>query len=175
MWKFTTYDGCQVMAKTNKKNPKIKEFKLQKNVTFSNIENTWGDMILDMYNQCRLTQSSRNVSVLSDMTSKRTDTRLVFCNRKLMRTDIFFTRANKLICNFANSVDRLKKLKWRPINPVSIEKWNTQSRKLARDRLTASDKFPDGPVVFVNLPHNKLFCQPLPFRIDQSRFSVNST
>jgi hypothetical protein len=38
------------MAKTNKKNPKIKEFKLQKNETFSNIENTWGDMILGMYN-----------------------------------------------------------------------------------------------------------------------------
>jgi hypothetical protein len=34
----------------------------------------------------------------------RTDTRLVFCNRKLMRTDIFFTRATKPICNFANSV-----------------------------------------------------------------------
>ena len=32
-----------------------------------------------------------------------TDTRLVFCNRKLMRTDIFFTRATKPICNFANS------------------------------------------------------------------------
>ena len=34
----------------------------------------------------------------------RTDTRLVFCNRKLMRTDIFFTRTTKPICNFANSV-----------------------------------------------------------------------
>ena len=33
----------------------------------------------------------------------RTDTRLVFCNRKLMRTDIFFTRTTKPICNFANS------------------------------------------------------------------------
>jgi hypothetical protein len=32
----------------------------------------------------------------------RTDTRLVFCNRKLMRTDIFFTRTTKPICNFAN-------------------------------------------------------------------------
>ena len=117
------YDGRQVMAKTNKKNPKIKEFKLQKNVTFSNIENTWGDVILDMYNQCRLTQSSRNVSVLSDMTSKRTG--LVFCNRKLMRTDIFFTRTTKLICNFANSVDQSKKLKWRLINTVSIEIGNT--------------------------------------------------
>ena len=30
-------------------------------------------------------------------------TRLVFCNRKLMRTDIFFTRTTKPICNFANS------------------------------------------------------------------------
>jgi hypothetical protein len=44
-------------------------------------------------------QSLRNASVLSDMTAakfgqilKRTDTRLVFCNRKSMRTDIFFTR-----------------------------------------------------------------------------------
>jgi hypothetical protein len=34
----------------------------------------------------------------------RTDTRLVFCNRKLMRTDIFFTRTTKHICNFANSI-----------------------------------------------------------------------
>ena len=33
----------------------------------------------------------------------RTDTRLVFCNRKLMRTDIFFTRTTKPICNFTNS------------------------------------------------------------------------
>jgi hypothetical protein len=32
----------------------------------------------------------------------RTDTRLVFCNRKLMRTDIFFTRTTKPICNFVN-------------------------------------------------------------------------
>jgi hypothetical protein len=75
-----------------------------------------------------------------------TDTRLVFCNRKLMRTDIFFTRTTKLICNFANSVNRLKKLKWRPINPVLIEIWNIQSRKLARDRRTASDKFPGGTI-----------------------------
>jgi len=42
------------------------------------------------------------LSVLSVMTSKRTDTRLVFCNRKLMRTDIFFTRTNKPIFNFVN-------------------------------------------------------------------------
>ena len=34
----------------------------------------------------------------------RTDTRLVFCNRKLMRTDIFFIRTTKPICNFANSI-----------------------------------------------------------------------
>jgi hypothetical protein len=34
----------------------------------------------------------------------RTDTRLVFCNKKLMRTDIFFTRTTKPICNFANSI-----------------------------------------------------------------------
>jgi hypothetical protein len=26
------------------------------------------------------------------------------CNRKLMRTDIFFTRTTKFICNFANSI-----------------------------------------------------------------------
>ena len=34
---------------------------------------------------------------------QKTDTRLVFCNRILMRTDIFFTRITKPICNFANS------------------------------------------------------------------------
>ena len=169
------------MAKTNKKNPKIKEFKLQKNVTFSNIENTWGDMILGMYNHVdwprihEMCQSCQTWPAKFGQILLRTDTRLVFCNRKLMRTDIFFTRTTKLICNFTNSVDRLKKLKWRSINLVSIEIWNTQSRKLARDRRTASDKFPGGPVVFVNLLDNKLFCQPLPFRIDKSRFSVNST
>jgi hypothetical protein len=27
---------------------------------------------------------------------------LLFCNRKLMRTDIFFTRTTKSICNFVN-------------------------------------------------------------------------
>ena len=34
----------------------------------------------------------------------RSDTRLVFCNRKLMRTDIILTRTTKPICNFTNSV-----------------------------------------------------------------------
>ena len=33
----------------------------------------------------------------------RTDTNLVFCNRKLMRTDILFTRTTKPSCNFENS------------------------------------------------------------------------
>jgi hypothetical protein len=45
-------------------------------------------------------------------------------------------------------------------------------------RWTVSDKFPGGPVVFVNSSDRlsgKLFCQPLPLRIDKSRFSVNST
>ena len=53
-----------------------------------------------------------------------------------------------------------------------------QSRKLTPDRRTASDKFPGSPVVFINSPDRlsgKLFCQPLPLRIDKSRFSVNST
>jgi hypothetical protein len=53
-----------------------------------------------------------------------------------------------------------------------------QLRKLAPDRRTASDKFPGGPVVFINSPDRlsgKLFCQLLPLRIDKSRFSVNST
>ena len=34
----------------------------------------------------------------------RTDTRLVFCNRKLMRTNISFTRTTRPICNFLNPV-----------------------------------------------------------------------
>ena len=53
-----------------------------------------------------------------------------------------------------------------------------QSRKLAPDRRTMSDKFPGGPVIFVNSPDHpssKFFCQPLPLRIDKSKFSVNST
>ena len=32
----------------------------------------------------------------------RTDTRLVFCYRKFMRTDIFFIRTTKPLCNFVN-------------------------------------------------------------------------
>jgi hypothetical protein len=35
----------------------------------------------------------------------RTDTRLVFCNRKLLRTDIIFTRIIEPICNFVNPVE----------------------------------------------------------------------
>ena len=60
---------------------------------------------LNKYHSC--TEFTK-LSVLSDMTSKfgqiliRTDTRLVFCNRKLMRTDIFLARTTKHICNFAN-------------------------------------------------------------------------
>ena len=53
-----------------------------------------------------------------------------------------------------------------------------QSRKLAPDRRTASNKFPGGSVVFANSPDRlsgKLFFQPLPLRIDKSRFSVKST
>ena len=37
----------------------------------------------------------------------RTDKWLVFCNRKLMRTDIILTRTTKPICNFAISVTYL--------------------------------------------------------------------
>jgi hypothetical protein len=49
-------------------------------------------------------QSSQNSSVLSDMTKilLRPDIKSVFCNRKLMKTDIFFTRTTKHICNFVN-------------------------------------------------------------------------
>ena len=53
-----------------------------------------------------------------------------------------------------------------------------QSRKLAPERWKACDKFPGGPVVFVNSldrQSGKLFCQPLPLRIGKSKFSVNST
>jgi len=35
--------------------------------------------------------------------SVRTDTRLVFCNRKLMRTDIFFIRTTKSTFKFVNT------------------------------------------------------------------------
>ena len=53
-----------------------------------------------------------------------------------------------------------------------------QSRKLEPDRRITSDKFPGGPVVFVNSPDQpsgKLFCQSLLLRIYKSRFSVNSS
>ena len=44
-----------------------------------------------------ISQSLRNVSVLFGQILLRTDTRLVFCNRKLIRTDIFFTWTTKRI------------------------------------------------------------------------------
>jgi hypothetical protein len=47
-----------------------------------------------------------------------------------------------------------------------------QSRKLAPDRRTVSDKFPDGPVVFVN--SGNFVCQQLPLRIDKSKFFFRS-
>ena len=56
-----------------------------------------------------LFQSSRNCQSCQIWPAKfwqiliRTDTRLVFCNTKLMRTDIILTRTTKPICNFANS------------------------------------------------------------------------
>jgi len=58
-----------------------------------------------------LSQSSRNLSVLSDMTSKIWADfamyRLVFCIRKLIRTNIFSTRINKpwTLLHVAGSLD----------------------------------------------------------------------
>ena len=81
--------------------------------------------------------------------------------------------------NYTNSVNQiLNTLNWQ-----TLEYWHSQfaliqSRKLVPDRRTTSDKFPAGPVVFVNSPDQlsgKLFCQLLPLRIDKSRFLVNST
>ena len=53
-----------------------------------------------MRNDC---QSCQTLPAKFGQILLRTDTRLVFCNRKLMRTDIFFTRTTKPICNFTNS------------------------------------------------------------------------
>jgi hypothetical protein len=58
----------------------------------------------------------------------RTDTRLVFCNRKLMRTDIFLTRTTKPICNFANSA-----------------KWNKSSCLIGLTHFANSDFMLDCP------------------------------
>ena len=64
--------------------------------------NTSGDN-LRMTLHASMTEFAK-LSVLLDITSKiRTDTKLVFYNRKLMRTDIILTRTTKPICNFANS------------------------------------------------------------------------
>ena len=55
-----------------------------------------------------LSQSSRNCQSCQTWPAKsgeilpRTDTSFVFCNRKLMRTDILFTRTTKRICSFVN-------------------------------------------------------------------------
>ena len=46
-------------------------------------------------------QSGMTSQILADFAKERTDTRLVFHNRKLLRTDIF-TRATKHIYNFVN-------------------------------------------------------------------------
>ena len=84
---------------------------LQDHLHVSMIVGVYIFRIIYMYQQLwgsiSLRQSLRNVS---DMTNKiwadllRTDTRLVFCNRKLMRTYIFFTKTTKPICNFVNPV-----------------------------------------------------------------------
>ena len=52
---------------------------------------------------------------------KRTDTRLVFYNRKLMRTDIFFTRTTKPICNFVNPVSGY----WKTISYFIIQMYSS--------------------------------------------------
>ena len=46
----------------------------------------------------------------------RTYTILVFCNRKLMRTDIFFTRTTKPTCNFVESCRVLGENHWPAIS-----------------------------------------------------------
>jgi hypothetical protein len=56
----------------------------------------------------------------------RTDTRLVFCNRKLMRTDIFFTRTTKPILKVCRRDEKV----WRPdgqTNERTAEVLYTQS------------------------------------------------
>ena len=63
----------------------------------------------------------------------------------------------------------------RPSMPPCVHASVHQSRILAPDRRTASDKFPGSPVVFVYLVRLsvKFFCQPLSLRIDKWKFSVN--
>jgi hypothetical protein len=52
---------------------------------------------------CDLCQSCQTWPAKFGQIWPRTDTSLVFCNRKLMRTDILFTRTTKHTCNFAHS------------------------------------------------------------------------
>lgn len=52
------------IKKTNKKIEKIKEYMLKKYVTFSNIENTWGDMILGMYNHVKTDNCYEDIYIL---------------------------------------------------------------------------------------------------------------
>jgi hypothetical protein len=65
-------------------------------------------LLLVLQFSLQIKQSSRNCQSCQIWPAKfgqiliRTDTKLVFCNRKLMRTDIFLARTTKPICNFAN-------------------------------------------------------------------------
>ena len=65
-------------------------------------------LLLVLQFSLQIKQSSRNCQFCQIWPAKcgqiliRTDTKLVFCNRKLMRTDIFLARTTKPICNFAN-------------------------------------------------------------------------
>ena len=43
------------------------------------------------------------IAEFTKMSSVLSDASLLFCNRKLMRTDIFFTWTTKPICHFVNT------------------------------------------------------------------------
>ena len=66
----------------------------------------------------------------------RTDTRLVFCIRKLMKTDILFTRTTKHIFNFVNPGKFLLKI------TVTLKLYFNLTLTVARNTfLTNLDKF----------------------------------
>jgi hypothetical protein len=92
-------------------------------------------LLLVLQFSLQIKQSSRNCQSCQIWPAKfgqiliRTDTKLVFCNRKLMRTDIFLARTTKPICNFANpdkktcnhrlqpwATDKLYHIKWYWVN-----------------------------------------------------------
>ena len=106
---FILQTRCAQTAAASVPAPRMKKFSIYRYVSIqcTCIISLWGNLIIlftdRIHEICQFCQTwpAKYGQILL-----RNDTRLVFCNGKLMRTDIFFTRTTKPICNFMNPVVR---------------------------------------------------------------------